>query len=177
MENLKKFLVYSLSIVALFSLTAISCNDTDSLLDVSVDSTISESFHVATNDAGDTLIVQTIDPSEDLSDYEDRIKSFSAEKVTITVTDNLSNGNTASLTLNMSDFEAATGPTIYEVGNLLQLTEETEIDVPSSALLEIVNYLETMEKFDLKADVTTDGPVDLTMKFTIYGVVTASAGS
>ncbi|MGJ3233934.1 hypothetical protein [Marivirga sp.] len=172
MIKFNKFFTYSLAIIGLFSLTAISCEDTDDLLNVDVPTDIKRSFDITTNEAKDTSFTETVNPSEEeIDEYKDRIKNISADKLIINVTDNGSDGNTGSgeiiLISEYGDFSFLTIDDLNELDGI-------EIELTGDLQEAIINSLEAFESFDIQLDLASDGSIDYTVDITIEGVITAS---
>lgn len=180
MNTFKNLLIYSVSLVFLFSLTAISCDETEDLLDIDIPTTIDESFVITTTEAKDTTFTETVNPtSEEIEEYKDRVKSISAEKLTIYVSDNGSNGNTGSGEL-ILDFGPGQRFPLKSVSDINDL-DELEIDLTTSNLEDlqsaIIAELEAGNTFDVNFALSSDGAIDYTIRIVIEGVITASPTS
>lgn len=177
MMTFKKLFIYSIAIIGMFSLTAISCEGVEDMLDVKAPITIKKSFELKINEAQDSTIVQTIDPSEgDLETYRDRIKGVEAESLTLNVSDLGSNGNTGSVKIVILG-EGTTPVFSYEISDLSAVGEEIEMELDSDAKAYLNGVLERFESFDITAEVSTDGKIHYQVDIAIVGVVKASAVS
>ena len=175
MIKFKRFFTFSLAIIGLSSLTAISCEDTDDLLNVDVPTDIKRSFDITTTEAKDTSFTETVKASgEEIDEYKDRIINISANKLIIDVTDNGSEGNIGSGEIILiSEYGDFSFLTIDDINDL----DGTQIDLNADIQDAIARSLEAFEPFDIQLELTSDGAISYTVGITIEGVMTVSAVS
>ncbi|MBK6266368.1 hypothetical protein JKA74_15085 [Marivirga sp. S37H4] len=94
MNTLKNLLIYSVSLVALFSLTAISCEDLSEEVTVDVPTDITKTFRVSSTETGDFVIVEEVDVSSDeFNERREQMKDFTVDSFNFAVVDNLAEGS------------------------------------------------------------------------------------
>ncbi|MGM0579791.1 MAG: hypothetical protein ACQETL_03875 [Bacteroidota bacterium] len=180
MNTFKNLLIYSVSIIALFSLTAISCDDLGDveLPDITAPMDIERTYVLDTAEAGYFSVYETIDPAEDLAEYKDRIKSAEIEKVSIEITD-LLDGNSASTDglLIIYDMSSGLPEEVFktDLPDFSTVTETIEIEIDSETKEYLKNAVEEDEKIDVGFDLLANGPVEYQVDITFHGVITASA--
>ncbi|WKK75752.2 hypothetical protein QYS49_30635 [Marivirga salinae] len=180
MSTFKNLLIYSISIIALFSLTAISCDDIGDieLPDITAPMDIEKTYVIDTSEAAYFAKYETIDPAEDLAEYKDRIKSAEIEKISAEITE-LLDGNSAITDGLFIIYDISQGVPVkvfeYDLPDFSKVSETIEIPIDSEAKEFLKNAVENDEKFDVGFDIFVTGPSHYQVDVTFHGVITASA--
>merc|ERR1712194_389736 len=86
--------IYSVSLVALFSLTAISCEDLTEEVTIDVPTDITKTIRVSTTETGAFVIVEQVDvASDEITERREQMKDFKVESFNFSVVDNLEQGS------------------------------------------------------------------------------------
>ncbi|WKK75753.2 hypothetical protein QYS49_30640 [Marivirga salinae] len=94
MNTFKNLLIYSISLIALFSLTAISCEDLSEEVTIDVPTDITKVIRLASEEAGGFEIVEPVDiASEEFNERREQMKDYKIESITFEVVDNLAEGS------------------------------------------------------------------------------------
>lgn len=184
MNKFRNLVIYSVSLVALFSLTAISCDDfAAETPDITTQYLIEETFQLTTTEATEESIPITVDPNDSQTqEYRDKIKSYDPKSVSIYVTDNdkdnvetKDNFARAQLILVFSD---GSDYSLEETENLNDWIGDKEgdvggyeIDLTATEFTTVKDYLEgeldAGSSFELRVVASANGAVDYTIDVVI----------
>ena len=170
--TIKKLSIYSLAFVAFFGLSSNACENAEDLLDIDVPTTIKKSFVITTNEAEEKSFTQTVNPAdEDIEEYRERVKSISADRLLVSVTDNGSDGNTGS-----GELTIIAGGSSFSVGQVEDINQLDGLEIQLTGDLKdaITSSLENFQEFDVEFLVSSDGAINYNVDVTIEGLLTAS---
>lgn len=178
MNTIKNLLIYSISIIALFSLTAVSCDDLGDveLPDITAPMTIERTYVIDTAAAGTIKRDEFVDPATDLAEYKDRIKDADIDYITIDISD--LDGNSA---YTIADFiiidHSGLPEFVFEVAipNFQDATETIRIDIDSKTKDFLKNTIKDDQEFGVFFRCYNEDRVHWQLDVKFHGVVTASA--
>ncbi|HET8860628.1 hypothetical protein [Marivirga sp.] len=181
MNTFKNLLIYSASIAALFSLTAISCEDLSEEITVDVPTDLSKTFRVSSTETGAFVIVEQVDvASDEIKERREQMKDFTVDSFDFSVVDNLAEGSAIPTDLQLQ-FDAGETRVSTGAGVLSGSTFEEQLN---SLDPEYVTQLKQVVEIYVLDDgsllnITLRGdagaPIDYTITFTMKATIEASA--
>ncbi|ADR21550.1 hypothetical protein MATR_08200 [Marivirga tractuosa] len=179
MNTFKNLLIYSVSLIALFSLTAISCEDLSEEVTVDVPTDLTKTFRVSSTETGAFEIVEQVDlASDEIAERREQMKDFTVESFNFAVVDNLEEGSGIPTNLELlfyaGDNRVGTGTGILSGSTF----EEQLNSLSSEYVTQLKNAVETYVLDDgTLLEITLEGfadvPMDYTVTFTMEATIEA----
>lgn len=185
MKNIKKLLVYPLAFVLFFGLSANECFDgVEDLANIEVPTEIDKSVEIVSDETGNfsrTEIIELLSP--EIQEYSDRISDFTAESLSITVTDNIAGGSDITSGSLIFEFGTQTRSVTFNSQNEIKQVLESQTLSDIEGLEQYLKLVLTSgagggeEELGLNIDAQSEGSFDYTVRILISGIVEAGAAN
>jgi len=184
MNTIKKLLIYPLALVLFFGLTANECLDgVEDLATIEVPTDIDETFEVKSDETGSFSRTETIELlTPELEEYSDRISDFTAESLSVTVTDNIEGGSANTVGSLTFEFDGTSQEIPFDAQNeFIPTLEGLNLGNVSGLKAYLESVLESGaagiddEEVNVIFDAESEGSFDYTVRIVISGIVDAGA--
>ena len=181
MNTFKNLLIYSISLIALFSLTAISCEDLSEEVTIDVPTDVTKVIRLAREESGGFVVEQEVDlTSDEFTERREQMKDFTVESISFEVVDNLEGGSGVPNDLYLQ-FVAGNSQVSTGSNFLAGATLQAKLDGISPEMIDqIKRVVETyiIDKPNRPSMVITlgaeaDAPMDYTITFVMEGTIEA----
>jgi|GEM_PF-3903491 hypothetical protein len=180
MNTFKNLLIYSVSLIALFSLTAISCEDLSEEVTIDVPTDVTKTFRISSTETGAFEIVEQVDvASDEIDERREQMKDFTVESFNFAVVDNLAGGSGIPTNLQLM-FDAGDTRVSTGAGVLSGSTFEEQLNSLDPEyirqLKEVVEVyvLDDGSLMNITLNGDADAPMDYTITFTMEATIEAT---